>query len=355
MLKFSHTALFITLASCLGLTACNQTQNTASTAETAQASTTASTAQVSASATDNNGMVTINTVRGDVQLPVNPEPIAVYDMTLMQDLKALEVPVAGLPGKLRLESLRIKDAPSTDIGTLFEPNMEALNQLKPKAILVGSRMVEKYDQLSQVAPTLDLTLDTAHAYESSKQRLADLGKLYNKTEKAQQLQQDIDKAIADAKAVAQGKGNGLVILINGNKMSAFGTKSRFGFIHNEFGIPQADPNIQDSRHGQPVTFEYIQKVNPDWLFVLDRSSAIGEEGVGAKAVLDNPLMHKTTAWSKNQIVYLSPDSYLAFGGYYQWLADAKIISDSFGKGTTTASATASAPASSASTTASTTK
>ena len=287
---------------------------------------------VESSATDSQAQISINTTRGEVTLPANPEPLAVYDMTLMQDLAALEVPVAGLPGSLRLDNLKAAGAPeSKNIGTLFEPDMEALNQMQPKAILVGSRMAEKYDSLSKMAPTLDLTLDTENIYESSKQRLADLGKLFNKADKAAQLQQDIDQAIEQAKAASAGKGNGLVVLVNGNKISAYGEKSRFGFLHTVFGIPAADTQIEEGRHGQPVSFEYLQKVDPDWLFVLDRSSAIGEEGAGADTVLDNPLMHQTKAWKNKHIVYLSPDSYLAFGGYYQWLKDAKIITEAFNK------------------------
>lgn len=276
--------------------------------------------------------VKVDTVYGPVELTANPSPIAVYDMTLMQDLAALEVAVDGLPENLHLDNLKAANTPeSQNIGTLFEPNMEALNQMQPKAILIGSRMAEKYDSLSKMAPTLDLTLDTANIYESSKQRLSDLGKLFNKQDKAQQLQQDIDNAIEQAKAASEGKGNGLVILVNGNKISAYGEKSRFGFLHTVFGIPTADSNIVDARHGQPVSFEYLQKTDPDWLFVLDRTSAIGEEGVGAAEVLDNPLIHQTKAWKNKHIVYLSPDSYLAFGGYYQWLKDAKTITDNLGK------------------------
>lgn len=287
---------------------------------------------VETSANDKQAQVSIDTTRGEVTLPTNPEPLAVYDMTLMQDLAALGVSVAGLPGNLHLDNLKAAGAPeSRNIGTLFEPDMEALNQMQPKAILVGSRMAEKYDVLSKMAPTLDLTLDTENIYESSKQRLADLGKLFNKADKAAQLQQDIDQAIEQAKAASAGKGNGLVVLVNGNKISAYGEKSRFGFLHTVFGIPAADTQIEEGRHGQPVSFEYLQKVDPDWLFVLDRSSAIGEEGMGADAVLDNPLVHKTKAWKNNHIVYLSPDSYLAFGGYYQWLKDAKIVTDAFNK------------------------
>ena len=58
----------------------------------------------------------------------------------------------------------------------------------------------------------------------------------------------------------------------------------------------ANSSIKEKgNHGQPVTFEYIKKTNPDWLFVLNRSAAIGEEGKAAKDVLDNPLVAETTA------------------------------------------------------------
>lgn len=330
-LKIKQT--LIGLAVSASLVGCAPTENTdqandIDNAEQAQLSD--GDVSVDASAASNDAVVTIDTVRGDVDLPVNPHPIAVYDMTLMQDLAALGVPVDGLPDNLPLDNLKAADTPeSKKIGTLFEPDMEALNEMQPKAILVGSRMAEKHDTLNQMAPTLDLTLDTANIYESSKQRLADLGRLFDKADKAQALQKDIDDAIAKAKAASAGKGNGLVVLVNGNKLSTYGAESRFGFIHTVFGIPVADAEIKDSRHGQPVSFEYLQKINPDWLFVLDRTSAIGEEGDGAEVVLDNPLVHQTKAWKNNNIVYLSPDSYLAFGGYYQWLKDANLVAEKF--------------------------
>lgn len=302
-----------------------------------EAATQSSTDATTTAQSETNGKVTINTVRGDVELPVNPHPLVVYDMTLMQDLAALGVEVEGMPSGLHLDNLKATNTPeSRDVGTVFEPNMEVLNELQPKAILIGSRMAEKYQPLQSMAPTLDLTIDTKNMYESSKQRLADLGRLFNKADQAAKLQQDIDNAIEQAKNASAGKGNGLVIMVNGNKLSAYGEASRFGFLHNVFGIPMADANIEDARHGQPVSFEYLQKVDADWLFVLDRTSAIGEEGIGAKAVLDNPLVHQTKAWKNGHVVYLSPDSYLAFGGYYQWMQDAKTVTDAMGKATSPA-------------------
>lgn len=294
------------------------------------------TADAASNVADNDAVsvntIEVDTVRGDVSLPINPSPLVVYDMTLLQDLAALDVAVAGMPSDLKLDNLHSETQPDPEeVGTVFEPDLEALNAMQPQAILVGSRMAEKYDELANIAPTLDMTVDTANIYESSKQRLHDLGALFGKSAKAAKLQGNIDDLIEQTQALTKDKGTGLVVMVNGNKLSAYGVESRFGFVHSVLGVPAADSKIDEARHGQPISFEYIQKVNPDWLFVLDRSAAIGEDSIGAKAVLDNPLVAQTNAWSKDQVVYLSPDSYLAFGGYNQWMQDLTTIKDAFNK------------------------
>lgn len=292
------------------------------------------TADAASNIADNDAVsvttIDVDTVKGKVSLPINPSPVVVYDMTLMQDLAALDVAVDGMPSSLHLDNLQSKNQPDPkEVGTVFEPDLEALNAMQPQAILVGSRMAEKYNALSSIAPTLDMSIDTANIYESSKQRLHDLGALFGKSDQALKLQQDIDGLIEQTKVLTKDKGTGLVIMVNGNKLSAYGDKSRFGFVHTVLGVPMADDQIADARHGQPISFEYLQKVNPDWLFVMDRSAAIGEDSAGAQAVLDNPLVAQTTAWKKDQVVYLSPDSYLAFGGYYQWMQDLTTIKTAF--------------------------
>ncbi len=292
------------------------------------------TADAASNVANNDNVATakidVDTVKGVVSLPINPAPVVVYDMTLLQDLAALDVAVDGKPANLKLNNLQSKNQPDPkEVGTVFEPDLEALNALQPQAILIGSRMAEKYDELSAIAPTLDMSIDTANIYESSKKRLHDLGALFGKSDEALKLQQDIDNAISETKAVTKDKGRGLVVMVNGNKLSAYGPDSRFGFVHTILDIPAADGSIHSGSHGQPISFEYIKKTNPDWLFVLDRSAAIGEDGKGAKAVLDNPLVAQTPAWKNQQVVYLSPDSYLAFGGYHQWMQDLTTIKKAF--------------------------
>ncbi|WP_201540215.1 siderophore ABC transporter substrate-binding protein [Psychrobacter sp. 1044] len=326
------TAMMTALVATISVTGCSSPESNDS--EPADAKTENQTADHASNVANNDAVsvekITVDTVKGNVDLAMNPSPLVVYDMTLMQDLAALDVAVDGMPSGLKLDNLHSKTQPEPKtVGTVFEPYLEALNAMQPQAILVGSRMAEKYDALSSIAPTLDMTIDTANIYESSKQRLHDLGALFGKSAQAAKLQGNIDGLIDETKTLTKDKGKGLVVMVNGNKLSAYGDKSRYGFIHTVLDIPMADDQIADARHGQPISFEYIQKTNPDWLFVVDRSAAIGEDGAGAKAVLDNPLVAQTNAWSKNQVVYLSPDSYLAFGGYYQWMQDLTTIKEAF--------------------------
>ena len=326
------TAMVTALVATISVTGCSSPESNDS--EPADAQNENPTADNASNVANNDAVsvekITVDTVKGNVDLAMNPSPLVVYDMTLMQDLAALDVAVDGMPSGLKLDNLQSKTQPEPKtVGTVFEPDLEALNAMQPQAILVGSRMAEKYDALSSIAPTLDMTIDTANIYESSKQRLHDLGALFGKSAQAAKLQGNIDGLIDETKTLTKDKGKGLVVMVNGNKLSAYGDKSRYGFIHTVLDIPMADDQIADARHGQPISFEYIQKTNPDWLFVVDRSAAIGEDGAGAKAVLDNPLVAQTNAWSKNQVVYLSPDSYLAFGGYYQWMQDLTTIKEAF--------------------------
>ena len=163
-----------------------------------------------------------------------------------------------------------------------------------------------------------------HLKDSAKERIDALAQIFGKQAEADKLKAEIDASFEAAKAAALGK-------VNGGKMSAFGTGSHLGgWLHQDIGVPVADSSIKEKgNHGQPVTFEYIKKTNPDWLFVLDRSAAIGEEGKAAKDVLDNPLVAETTAWKKGQVVYLPPETYLAASGAQELLNASKQVTEAF--------------------------
>lgn len=276
--------------------------------------------------------ITIPTARGEVTLAASPAKIAVYDTGSLDTLQALGVKVDGAADVSKiLPYLNPTLEKAKNVGTIFEPNLEALNELKPDLIIVGTRTAKKFDDVSAIGQTIDLTDNGNKLIESGLQRIESFGKLFNKQTEADKLKTEIDTLFKQTKEAVKGKGNGLIILVNGGKISAFGKGYRLSFIHEDLGVPMADANINGSGHGQPISFEFIEKTNPDWLFVLDRLSAIGQEGKSAKEVLDNELIHHTNAWKNGNIVYLSSASYLAPGGAEQLKMDLNNIKSAFEK------------------------
>ncbi|WP_373819466.1 siderophore ABC transporter substrate-binding protein [Glaesserella sp.] len=276
--------------------------------------------------------VTIPTARGDVTLSAPINKIAVFDTGSIDTLHALGVKIDGAPD---VENILPYTKPSLEnaknVGTVFEPNLEALNELKPELIIVGTRTAKKFDEVSALAKTIDMTDNGDKLIDSGLQRIDSFGKLFDKEEKAAKLKTEIETLFNETKATVKNKGNGLIILVNGGKVSAFGSGYRLSWIHHSLGIPLADETLKGSGHGQPISFEYIQKLNPDWLFVLDRIAAIGQEGKSAKEVLDNELIRQTKAWKEGNVIYLSSASYLAPGGVEQIKTDLTNIKQAFEK------------------------
>lgn len=263
-------------------------------------------------------VIKVKTTRGEFPVPKNPERVAVYDLGMLDTLDALGVNVGATVDTVRIDYLQAAVDKAADVGTLFEPNYEALNAFKPQLIITGSRANKAIHQLNEVAPTIEMTADTKDMLNSAKERIDAFAQIFGKQAEADKLKAEIDQAFADAKAAAQGKGNGLVILVNGGKMSAYSSTSRLGgWLHKDIGVPVVDTEMKEGGHGMPISFEYIKEKNPDWLFVLDRSATLGEEGQAAKDVLNNPLVAETTAWKKGQVVYLDGGTYVAAGGARQ--------------------------------------
>lgn len=314
---------FLALACAAALAACSQ--NTPSN-ESASVPVSASEIQANAE------KITVSTYRGEESVPKNPERVAVLDWGMLDTLNQLGVEIGAATDESRVEYLNPIIKKAQPVGTLFEPDYEALNAYQPQLIIIGSRAAKAYDELKKIAPTIEMTADTKNMLASAKERVNTFAKIFDKEAQAKEINAKLDAAFDAAREAAKGKGNGLVVLVNGNKLSAYGNTSRLGgWIHQDIGVPSADPDIKEGSHGQPISFEYIKEKNPDWLFVLDRGAAIGEEGASAKETLNNPLVAETTAWKKGQVVYMVPENYLAAGGVQQLLNATSQLTEAFNR------------------------
>lgn len=255
--------------------------------------------------------LTIKHSQGETQVEQNPKTVAVLDWSTLDTMAALGVEAQGIPGGNILPGVlpQYADAKFVRIGTLFEPDFEALKNLKPDLIILGRRAAGHFEEASNYGPTLDLTPDPKDLLGSVVRHTELLGEIFERQDEAAKVTAELKESVAQLQQLTAQQGSGLTLLTTGGKMAAFGIGTRFGLIHDVFGMDMAAKNLTVGRHGQSVSYEFILEANPDWLFVMDRDAAIGREGVAAKQMMDNELVAVTTAGSKQQIVYLDPEAW----------------------------------------------
>lgn len=275
--------------------------------------------------------VTIETALGLVEVET-AERVVVFDIAALDTIDALGVVPVGVPATLYVEHLQHLASAAEPVGTLFEPDFEAVAALEPDLIVVGSRSSTQLDALSQIAPTIDMTITgEGSLVDDAKARVTAYGALFGKEDAAAEMVQGLEDALAAAEAAVQEKGSALMLLTNGPKMSVFGPGSRFGWIFEELGLPPAVTTSYEGSHGESVSFEFVQQANPDWILVLDRAAAVGESAESARQTLDNALIHETTAWQQEQLVFLDPAAmYIALGGVQSTSELLTEITDAFG-------------------------
>lgn len=202
-------------------------------------------------------------------------------------------------------------------GALFEPDFEAIYNLKPDLIIVGPRSAQSYQELSEIAPTLLYVLDGKKTYwESTQTQWRNIGKLFDISTKVEQTITRLDAQINAIKSHnEQHKVDALTIMSSGGNISAFGEKSRFSAIYNEFGYQETIKNIKNSRHGDLVSYEFIRDAQPTNLFVLDRDVLVNKGKSEIRQQFENDLIKATPAYQNKRMIFLDINAwYLTIGG-----------------------------------------
>ena len=259
--------------------------------------------------------LTVKDSNGEVNVTKNPQKVVVFDNGSLDTLDALGVGdhvVGAATQNLPAYLSSYKEVESA--GGIKEPDLEKINQMKPDLIIISGRQSDFQEELSKIAPTLFLSVDTEKPWESIQQNVLTLGEIFDKESEAKkqikELSTEIKKTADKASDLAK---KALVVLVNEGQLSAYGSGSRFGFVHDVFGFPQADNEIEPSTHGQSVSFEYVLEKNPDLLFVIDRTKAIGGDD-SQNNLAENELIAQTNAGKNGKIISLQPDVWYLSGG-----------------------------------------
>lgn len=260
--------------------------------------------------------VVIDTIKGQVKVPINPQKVVVIDYGALDTMDALGVSVKlALPNGVKPAHLKKYEKEAVEVGSLFEPNFEKIYEFKPDLIILGGRGVKSYDELSKIAPTLYYLPDYNNFGKDTFKMAEDFGVIFGKQKEAKEQINGVKKLVDNAKEIAKNTDKKLLfVLTNDGKISAYGRGSRFGFVFSDFGFSSIDESIKSSRHGQSINYEFISEKNPDVLLYVDRTSVVGGSKLGNET-LNNALVNESKAGKNGKIIPLSADIwYLAQGG-----------------------------------------
>lgn len=261
--------------------------------------------------------ITITSLNADKQeieleVPYDPQRVAVLDMAVLDNLDNLGLKdrVVGT-ASTSLEYLQsyVTDKNIENLGTIKTADLEAVMKCEPDIIFIGGRLSSSYEALSKIAPVVYLETDTkAGVVKSVEKNATTIASIFGKENEVTSKLEGYSARIAKLQELA--KGNTAVVgMATSGSFNLLGNDGRCSIIGREIGFDNIGASASDSTtatHGNETSFELLVKLNPNYIFVMDRDAAIGTDGAQlAKEIVENELTMKTDAYKENHIVYLA--------------------------------------------------
>ena len=256
----------------------------------------------------------------ELEVPYNPKRIAILDLACLDIIDELGVGdrVVGM-ASTSIDYLEkySNDASIKNLGTIKEADLEAVMECEPDIIFIGGRLSKSYDALSEIAPVVYLATDTNEGLVNSVSKNAKtIASIFGMEDKIDSLMSDFGARIDTIKKISSGK-TALVGMTTSGSFNLLGNDGRCSLIGVEAGFNNLTAVGSTSTHGNETSFETVVQQNPDYIFVMDRDSAISTAGAKtAKEIVENELVKTTDAYKNNHIIYLEHSNvwYTAEGG-----------------------------------------
>ena len=256
-----------------------------------------------------------NKEMADIEVPYDPQRIAILDMPALDIIDALGLGdrIVG-SAKVTIEYLTQYNPDDSNgailnLGSVKTADLEQVAICEPDIIFIGGRLSASYDALSAIAPVVYLGVDYEKGVvQSTADNAKTIASIFG-------LEAEIDAKMAgfqtriDAlNAVLNGK-EILLAMFNNNAMSIMDTQSQLNILAAELGgmnLGETVGEVDKATHGEDASWETIINLDPEYIFVLDRSTATGaaDEGVlGAREVIENDLIKELDCYKEGKIIY----------------------------------------------------
>ena len=310
------TGVLLAGAMAVSLAACGQAEEKSNTSKPAE------TEQTKEQTPENVMIKSFNGNKEEVNLevPYDPERIAVLDMASLDILDNLGMGdrvVGSASTSLEYLTDYVDNEEVANLGTIKEADLEAVMECDPDVIFIGGRLASSYDALSEIAPVVFLSTESELGIVKSVTKNAEtIASMFGLEDEVSKKTEGFDERIKALKKTAEGK-TALVGMTTSGSFNLMGNDGRCSIVGREVGFENLTAAESTSTHGNEASFETVVEKNPDYIFVMDRDSAIGADGAQtAKEIVENELVMGTDAYKNGRIIYLEHPAvwYTAEGG-----------------------------------------
>lgn len=310
------TGVLLAGAMAVSLAACGQAEEKSNTSKKAE------TEQTKEQTPENVMIKSFNGNKEEVNLevPYDPERIAVLDMASLDILDNLGMGdrvVGSASTSLEYLTDYVDNEEVANLGTIKEADLEAVMECDPDVIFIGGRLASSYDALSEIAPVVFLSTESELGIVKSVTKNAEtIASMFGLENEVSKKTEGFDERIEALKKTAEGK-TALVGMTTSGSFNLMGNDGRCSIVGREVGFENLTAVESTSTHGNEASFETVVEKNPDYIFVMDRDSAIGADGAQtAKEIVENELVMGTDAYKNGRIIYLEHPAvwYTAEGG-----------------------------------------
>lgn len=251
----------------------------------------------------------------DIEVPFDPQRIAVLDMPALDMIDALGLGdrIVG-SAQVTIEYLTDYNPDDTDgaimnLGTVKTADLEKVAACEPDIIFIGGRLSSVYGELEAIAPVVYLAVDYEKGIvESTRQNARTIASIFGRETAVDAMFEGFQPRIDALNAVLKGH-DILLAMYNNNAMSIMDTRSQLNLLAAELGgnnLGETVGETEKATHGEDASWETIINLDPEYIFVLDRSTATGaaDEGIlGAREVIENELIRELDCYKEGKIIY----------------------------------------------------
>jgi iron complex transport system substrate-binding protein len=259
---------------------------------------------------------------GETQVPVNPQRVVTLDTSHLANALALGIQPVGSTAWYRTEHqsglspvepyLDNRTEELTILGYGFsadQVSLEKLLMLQPDLIMAVSTHKAIYDQLSQIAPTVIYDYASGDGWKNF---LRSSSEALGKTQEAETLLNQYQQRLQDFK---QKMGDRLAMQVSVIHPLKEGTRMMYkesfgGSVIEDAGLSRPPEQDQEGFNSQPVSFEWIPKMDGDVIFSISFNDEESLELV--KQLKNHPLWSQLEAVKQGNIYPVNAEHW--YGG-----------------------------------------